>query len=101
MSAAGPHQFYKLKLNFMEKINLKHLGKEPFTTRHGDLKVEFAPGETREVSAHVAELLLTEVAVERKYKKNGGGVESEEVTPLFEVAAAVAEPVKTKKGESK
>lgn len=82
----------------METVNLKYLGKAAFTARHGDQKLEFAPGETKELSTNLADMLLAEMHIERKYKKNGG-IESEETMPLFEVTAV--EPVKSKKGEQK
>lgn len=84
----------------METVNLKHLGREPFSTSHGNQRIEFAPGETKKVQAHLAELLLAEVHIDRKYKR-GGGIESEETTPLFEITeiTVVAAPVKNKKGD--
>lgn len=67
----------------MEKVKVKHLGVEEFKLHHGNVVEVFAPGAARRVPQHIADVLLREQAVERKWKEDGALL-SERRIPLFE-----------------
>lgn len=73
----------------METVKVRHLGREEFNYRHGNVRIDFAPGEEKEVPAYVAEELLREQTVERKWKKDGKLAGTRQ-TRLFEEADAPA-----------
>lgn len=52
------------------KVKVGYIGTTPTRWTHGNLSLEFQPGEIKEVEANVAELLLIFTVPQREFSKN-------------------------------
>ena len=83
------------KENFMQ---VTHIGKEFFATQNGDVFIEFAPGETREVDDAIGALLLSTTRETRRFSKNAVIAEQTKLFIQTERGAGHSKPNRNGRG---
>lgn len=84
----------------MDTVKVKYSGKEKIRFRHGDVSMDFAAGEEKEVPIYLAEELLGTETVQRKWKKDGKFAGERRVALFEQVLSEKADDGEETKGET-